>query len=234
MSYKSILIVEDDIFTSRLLKRYLESKGYIVHQAFDIGVALNKSVQYRLNAVVLDLELPSGLSLERLDELRRLGQCPIIVYTSKSKESLELQSLDLGADDFVLKDRGLDILYQRLKKLLNTNHEPKDIDDNQVLIKIGEICIDRMSQQLLYLGNVHRLSKSETLLLFYLAKNINKLVDRDELSLYIKGYLYDGWTRSFDLMIFRLRKRLSKLVGDALEIETIRGKGYRMTLTNGQ
>lgn len=230
MSYQSVLIVEDDIFTSRLLKRYLESKGYIVHQAFDIGAALNKSVHYKLDALILDLELPSGLSIEKLEEIKQLGQCPVIVYTSKTKENLELQSLNLGAEDFVLKDRGVDILYQRLRRLLGT---PSNVEQpNQDIITIGDISIDRFAQQLTYFNAVHRLSKSETLLLFYLATHINQMVNREELSLLIKGYAYDGWTRSFDLMIFRLRKRLNELVGDALAIETVRGKGYRMTLSD--
>ncbi|PTP50608.1 response regulator transcription factor [Vibrio splendidus] len=230
MKYPSVLCIEDDLLTSRLLKNYLEARNIIVHQAMDLGTAYAKLSEFSPDLIVLDLTLPTGSSLEHIDKMRTLSEAPIIVYTSNESQNVELKSLQLNVDDFVIKSRGIKILYNRILKYIDNSQEKRTIRSelNNKLAVVNNISIDSSKNTLTYKGKNYLLTKSESHILYYLFSNYQETVTRDEFSFLIKGYTFDGWTRSFDLQIFRLRKKLVKILGEDLKISTVRGKGYRL------
>jgi len=235
MKFPEVLCIEDDMFTSRLLKRYFEERDIIVHQAFDIGSAYHKIVNTAPDAVVLDLELPSGNSMEHLNEMMRLCDCPVIIYTSERSPEVELQGLAFDVDDYVTKERGVSVLYSRLSRLLNKTYKKREKEQRQVRnneARFAEVFLDRNARHLIFQQRTHKLTKSEAHILYYLMVNHDKVVSRDEISFLVNGYAFDGWTRSLDLLIFRLRKKLARHLNEHLVIETIRGKGYRLTHQN--
>ncbi|WGW01359.1 response regulator transcription factor [Vibrio sp. YMD68] len=232
-----ILLIEDDLFTSRLLKKYFENRGIVTHQAFDIGAGYNKALEHNIATIVLDLSLPSGLSVDAITDLKNIASCPIIIYTSNKQIEMELKTLNLGVDDFLMKERGIEVLYNRVKRLLIKHSMPDvpvDLLDNfrrEGIVSVGKFDININSQCIIYNNDMKiDLTKKEAHLLFYLAKNKNVLVGRDQLSFIIKGYAHDGWSRSIDLIICRLRNKIeNQKINDSINIKTVRGKGYLLS-----
>lgn len=234
MPYKSVLLVEDDIFTSRLIKKYLECRDVIVHQAFDVGSAFNKAVENNIDLVILDLSLPSGFSLDHFKELKSVVNSPIVIYTARRDEEIELLSLNLGADDFIQKERGVKVLYARIKKHLNFEEvgELSDAESEETELSINGFSFDKGANTVTHESTLLELTLKEMSIIYYLAINSNRAVSRDELSFITKGYAYDGWSRSMDLSVFRLRKKLDSAFEKSLSISTIRGKGYQLNFND--
>ncbi|HIF5960621.1 TPA: response regulator transcription factor [Vibrio parahaemolyticus] len=225
----TLIIIEDDKFTSNMLKRYFEAKGWLVHQALDVASAYSKAVSYTFDGAILDVSFPSGSSLDAFEGLKKVLNCPVLVYTSTKKESIELLSFKIGADDFLMKDRGVNVLYIRLLKLIG-DRKASSVKSTNV-VKLHNVMIDRGSNTVKVQGGdtIVHLTNNEMALLFYLSVNVGEVLSRDELSYVLNGCTFDGCSRRIDLLIFRMRKKLKDAFGDELNIETIRSKGYRLT-----
>ena len=231
MTRKTVLILEDELLTSRLMKKYFEARGFSVIQAFDLAAAYQKSTLYSLDIAIVDINLPSGSSLDQLRELKKMLDCPIILCTSDNQSSTEIHGLALGAEDYVAKDRGVDVLYYRVNNILE-KFSPLPKESSQNIIDVGkEIFLHQHSNTLVYGEILLNLTPKETSILVHLSKNMPYSVSKEVLSWTLNGYEYDGHSRSLDLIVCRLRKKL-KVSGINLRIETIRGKGYSIRHSN--
>lgn len=225
---KRLLIVEDDLFTMRLMHKYFESMEFIIYKAADIGGALNALSSFPVDAVIMDINLPSGSSIQNLQKVRPLFSGPIIFYTSDTKNSTELDALNMGGDDLVHKERGLPILGARLQRILSQHKSSVDNDeDNQ---KAYVETVDIFTHRFTWNGCEYQLSANESKLAHFFLANMGKLCSRDELSMVVYGFPYDGVGRGLDIMISRMRKKLKKITNNQLRIDSIRGKGYRLSL----
>lgn len=225
-----MLLVEDDVFTSRLIKTYFEERGFIVEQSFDIGSALFKSTPDSFDIAIIDIYLPSGSSLLVMDKIKSLIRCPIVVSTSDLKEDVELKSLSLGVvDEYVVKSRGLEVLLQRTMRILQQNEKQTSnvdvVSSNNNSIKVGPFELHYSINQISWMGNVLKLSNQEVKTINYLMLNANSLVSKDEFYHVVYGFEYDGANRSFDLLMSRLRRKLAdKKI--PFNIVTIAGRGH--------
>lgn len=228
---KRILLLEDDLFTSRLLKGALEKSGFIVVQSFDVSSAYHAAVGNRFDVAIFDVQLPSGSSLDSFERLKKILKCPVIVYTAKQSTRIELKSFEIGASDFLLKQRGVDILISRVNRLLDSKNSTDiklthDIEQDTPVFEINK---DERTFE--YDGTIFELTKNEANILFFILSQDNFFADREELSYSTKGHGYDGWSRALDLAVSRLRKKIKQQTNGKVELQSVRGKGYKVNFT---
>lgn len=231
MDLETLLLIEDDLFTSRLVKHYFEEKGVVIKQSFDIGAAIHRLSGSSFSAIILDINLPSGSSLEQVNLLRSViaQDTPIIFYTSNKQDTIELKGLEVGGADFVTKDRGVAVLYQRVMRLLvhkNTSTNDENINDEVIL---GDSIRLKINQNELTDGeNTSILSSTECAILKVLALSHPEAVSKDAISFAYNGNAYDYTSRGLDIALSRIRKKVS--IFKELRIKTIRNKGYKLEI----
>ncbi len=225
MINNTLLIVEDDLFASRLIKMFFENKGFIVHQAYDIGPAFMYAAEKHLDLIILDIQLPTNSGVSILKTLKSIQPCPIVFYTSISTVDMEIKAIEMGVDDYINKQRGMQVLHSRVIRLINNNN---NIIVASPMIEVNNISLNS-GLNLCQIGDTSiELRKRECKLLSHLMLNKNTMVSRDELSFILNGYSHDGWSRNIDLTVCRLRKKLCQENIPASAIKTLRGKGYSL------
>lgn len=231
---KKILIVDDEVHILELLKYNLESRNYEVIEA-ETGEDAIKKIDSSFSAIILDLMLPGIDGFEVLKKIRKSAETskiPIIMLTAKSEEFDKVLGLELGADDYISKPFSIRELIARLKALLRrTDNSDKSneikSDSNKDIIKFGNIEIDEKSRTVLKDNIDLEMTLKEFELLKLFAKNSGKVFSRNELLEKVWGYDYIGETRTIDVHIRQLRKKIEKDDSNPVYIKTVRGIGYK-------
>lgn len=220
---KKILIVEDDENIAEMLSDFLKSFEFELNFAKDYRTALRKLNSFQPDLLLLDWMIPgkSGVSLlKHVKKTPEFKQIPIIMLTAKIEDENCISCLNLGADDYVTKPFSLKNLLARINAVLRRYE--KETGD---LFKFHDLNFELNKRSLKYGQQQIILSENEFNLLYFLAKNENKVFSRELL-------LNDIWQndqqlepRSVDVYVQRVRKKLEQL-GLGKIIHTIRGKGY--------
>lgn len=233
MNTKTILVVDDEEHIVELISYNLEKAGYAVVKA-DCGErALEKLESGQIDLIVLDWMLPGIDGIEVLKQIRksdRFKKMPIILLTAKNDEVSKVVGLEVGADDYLGKPFSVHELLARIKALLRRSEgtfEEGQEDKNS--IRINNIVIDRARHIVEIDGEPVDLSLKEFELLYYLAKSRGIVHSRDLLLEKIWGYDYEGETRTVDVHVSNLRKKLEKDNKTPVSIETVRGIGYKLS-----
>ncbi|MFT5943265.1 MAG: DNA-binding response OmpR family regulator [Candidatus Paceibacteria bacterium] len=219
----TILLAEDEIALGTIIKESLESRGFLVLYAENGIVALDIYRTKKPNILVLDVMMPKkdGFSLAR--EIRVEDKTtPIIFLTSKSQTKDVLEGFSQGGNDYLKKPFSMEELIVRINSLLDRIRLTKT---NQ-FITIGNYGFNHIKQELIFNNETTRLTHREAELLFHLAEKRNDLLDR---SLILKKIWGDDDffnTRSMDVFISKLRKKLKK--DENIKILNIRGFGYKL------
>ncbi len=218
-----VLVVEDDASLAQWVADYLLDNGFQVSVANrgDTAVELIEADQPDL--VVLDVMLPGMSGLEVCKAVRVFYAKPILMLTACTEESDEVLGLEYGADDYLPKPVRPRVLLARIQALLRRDHRPA-IDAQQCVI--GGLHIDAESRSVHLSGELIELSANEFDLLWVLAQSAGEILDRASLLEQLCGYDYDGFSRTIDVRISRLRKKLKDNAGQPYRIKTVRGKGY--------
>lgn len=237
---KKILVIEDEPNILELVLYNLQSNGYKGIGAEDGVVGLEKIKLENPDLVLLDIMLPGKNGLEICRELRESGDTrPIIMLTAKSDEADRVMGLECGADDYISKPFGIRELMARIMAVLRRYEESspflsqENSVENDSIIKIGSLYMDEDRYKVTVEGVLISLTAIEFQLLFFLAKNPGIVFTRNKLLDKVWGIEYAGETRTVDVHIRHLRKKLALPFGErgkSMEdhfIETIRGKGYR-------
>jgi DNA-binding response OmpR family regulator len=234
MSDQRILVIEDDSAIRRGLVDALRFAGYEVMEAGrgDEGLAL--ALRASLDLMLLDLILPGRAGFEILEATRRAQPTlPIIILTARGEEFDRVKGLRLGADDYVVKPFSVRELLARVEAVLRRSPErPSRV--NTIRLPNGMVDLARREVRLSN-GPRHELSEREVELLRYLATNAGRAISRDEI-------LRRVWrleprrleTRTIDMHIAHLREKLSDDPNNPKVIMTVRGKGYMLTVIDGQ
>lgn len=225
---KKILIIEDDDHIIELLKFNVENNGYEVIAAMDGHDGLNKAINELPDLILLDLMLPGIDGIDICNKLKnkdRTKDIPIIMLTAKGHETDKILGLEIGADDYITKPFSVRELMTRIKVIFR-RYAKEVVPDAQSMISIGDLEIDHEKHEVRKAGEVIRLTLKEYQLLEYLAENRGKVLSRNALLDRVWGYDYFGETRTVDVHIRHLRKKIEDESG-AL-IETIRGVGYKI------
>lgn len=222
MSYL-IYSVEDDTNISNIIRLTLQMKGYEV-STFNDGKSFFDALEKKIpDLVLLDIMLPdmSGLDiLKILKSSSKYSDVRIIILSAKSMIVDKVEGLDLGADDYIAKPFDILELVSRVNA-----QKRRQAKDN--VITVGDLVIDHKKRECKFQNTVVNLTKKEFDILLYLIEKPNEVVSRDELIQVIWGNDFQYETRTIDMHIKSLRK---KLPVDGEFIKTIYGVGYMLSL----
>lgn len=232
MDKKMILTVDDEAHILELLKYNLERNNYCVIQAETGEEAMDILQKDKMDAVLLDLMLPGIDGLEVLRRIRsteKIKKLPVIMLTAKGEEFDKVLGLEMGADDYIAKPFSIRELLARLKALLRRTDEDKQekrkIDQRIISTHGLEIGIE--TRNVIKNGVSIEMSLKEFELLKLLAENPGRVYSRDILLERVWGYEYVGETRTVDVHIRHIRKKIEDDDSNPFFIKTVRGFGYK-------
>ncbi len=207
-----------------MVEYHLKQSGFKVVKAFDGASGLERAQKERPGLIILDLMLPEmeGGDVCRALKANPLTQfIPILMLTAKAEEVDRIVGFELGADDYVIKPFSPRELVLRVKAILRRRGTP---EEGGKVIQAGDLFIDADRHIASIKGTPIHLTSTEFKLLLELASNRGRVKTRGYLLDRVWGYTYEGYARTVDTHIRRLREKLGP-AGDW--IETIRGVGYR-------
>lgn len=224
---QSILIIEDDEGIGSGLVRALDGAGHAPTWCRDAGTALRQRLE-DFDLILLDLGLPD---IDGVDLCRRLRgdltQVPIIILTVRGSEADVVVGLDAGADDYLVKPFRLAELLARIRALGRRRNV--DHDDTPIL-KVGDITVDTDARRVAVDGSDVELRPKEFDLLVVLMNNAGKALSREFLMTQVWDEHYFGSTKTLDVHLAALRRRLGEPGPEGSRITTLRGVGYRLEL----
>jgi DNA-binding response OmpR family regulator len=215
----SILLVEDEENLASLVRAYLEQEGYRVVWAGSGAEALKTIESEPVRLVVLDLNLPDMDGVDVCKQIRVRSSVPVVMLTARDEEPDRLAGLDAGADDYMGKPFSPRELVARMKAVLRRS--APDADDSMLVL--GDVILRRAAREVGVAGEPVELRPKEFDLLAYLMENRGAVLSRDLLLERVWGYDYAGGTRTVDVHVAQLRRKL----GRPDLIRTIRGAGYK-------
>lgn len=221
-----ILLVEDDESLAEWVKDYLSGKGYHVDICERGDTAVERIRQESPDLVLLDGMLPGLDGLDVCKAVREFYCNPIIMLTARDEEIDEVLGLELGADDYLTKPVKPRILLARIKAALRNTPLAQFQEKQCVEISLAGLHIVQSARTVTLDGELIKISSNEFDLLWLLAERAGEVVDREYLVNHLRGFSYDGFDRSIDLRVSRLRKKLGDDSSEPYRIKTIWGKGY--------
>ena len=226
-----ILVVDDDINISELLRLYFENEGYEVKTANDGAEGVNAFKAFEPDLVLLDVMMPKKDGWQVLREIREMSSKPVIMITAKGDVFDKVLGLELGADDFVVKPFDTKELSARAKAVLRRYSAHNNREDDGEVIKYEGIEISKQKYELKLNGKAIDIPPKELDLLYFLASNYNRVFTRDQLLDKVWGFDYLGDSRTVDVHIKRLREKLDG-VSTKWQLKTVWGVGYKFELIN--
>lgn len=225
-----VLVVDDDPALRELLRDYLGVSGFQVDEAAD-----GEQMRQRLSArppdiVVLDIMLPGedGLSLAR--SLRRESNLPILMLSARGEEIDRVVGLELGADDYLPKPFSPRELLARIRALLRRTGLAAQAGSGPVApprrFAFGPYVLDDDARRLLRGDSEVSLNGAELELLRVFVRHPNRVLSRDDLIGWLKGYERDAYDRSVDVRVTRLRRKIETDPARPQYVRTVRGEGY--------
>lgn len=229
---KSILAVDDEEHILELLSYNLERDGYHVLKADSGEDALELLNKEKVDLVLLDWMLPGIDGIEVLRRIRahkNMRTLPVIFLTAKGDEISKVVGLEVGSDDYLVKPFGVHELLARIKAVLRRSEgsfEVQETEKEEKLV-IDYLEINRDRRTVTVDSEQVELSYKEFELLYLLAKNRGIVFTRDNLLEKVWGYDYIGETRTVDVHVSNLRKKIEKDESHPIYIKTVRGMGYK-------
>ena len=227
MPSELILLVDDEPSILQLARMYLEREGFHVQEARDGEAALQAVNRLRPALVVLDVMLPK---LDGFEVCRRLraanNNIPILMLTARDEDIDKILGLELGADDYLTKPFNPRELVARVKAILRRS-DGKPVTDNKP-IHLADLEIDPVSREVRLGSRTLDLRTQEFDLLVTLAGQPGRVFTREQLLQLAWGFDFYGQTRTVDVHVAHLRK---KIEGSSVHIETVTGVGYKLVIT---
>lgn len=220
-----ILLVDDEPNIIELAQLYLEREGYRTVSAADGQAALDAVDKHRPDLIVLDIMLPEIDGLEVCRKLRgKKDPVAILMLTARDEDIDKILGLELGADDYLTKPFNPRELVSRVKAILRRSGQT-DPAELETILKVADLTVDPLRREV-KVGEIQiEVRTQEFNLLHTLAQHAGIVLSRDQLLNLAWGYDYFGNTRTVDVHIGHLRK---KLENSAVKIETITGIGYKL------
>ncbi len=228
---RPILVVEDDKKISRVVKVYLEGEGYRVVTAENGRDALSAALKEIPTLVILDLMLPDMSGEEVCQELREMGDFPIIMVTAKSSENERVAGFALGADDYVVKPFSPKELVARVRAVLKRSPKHEFHSAEQMSFNGGMLTIDPRSYEVNKKGLSLTLTPTEFKILSVLSHAPGRVFTRGELVESALGYQFEGYERSIDAHIKNIRQKIEDDPKSPMLIHTVYGVGYKFAGT---
>jgi DNA-binding response OmpR family regulator len=224
MTSQTILLVDDEPSIVKLARLYLEREGFQVESVADGNAALEQASRLKGGLVVLDVMLPG---LDGFEVCRRLraqdNDIAIIMLTARDEDIDKILGLELGADDYLTKPFNPRELVARVKAILR--RQERAVRPGSTAVQIGDLTVDPGSHEAIVNGLPIDLRAQEFDLLLTLAENRGRVLSREKLLELAWGFDYFGQTRTVDVHIGHLRRKLAQ---SSVKIETVTGVGYKL------
>ena len=224
----TVLVVEDDEETRRVVVRELAARGYRVAEAPDGRSALESWERHRPDVVLLDLGLPDIDGLRVIRRIRADATTPIVILSGRYEEREKVEALERGADDYVTKPFGVEELNARLRVALR--HAAGPAADATGVIRVGSLTLDIPAHQALVRGGRVDLTPREFEILRVLLTNVGRLVTKGRLLRAVWGQAYQAEDSYVYVHVGQLRRKLAA-ADESLRglIVTEPGVGYRVS-----
>ena len=218
---RSVLLVEDDDAIADMLRTFFERDGFRFLHALTGEEAIERLRIRPVSAILLDLNLPGIDGIETCRRIREFAQTPVIMLTARDTEVDKILGLEMGADDYVTKPFSPRELQARVKAVLRRSEEPPS---KPRILELSGFEIDG-GKRTVMTPNGESVSPTakEFDLLWFLAENAGLAMSRSQILEAVWGYEYFGETRTVDVHIRQLRKKV-----EGIPIETVWGVGYRL------
>lgn len=222
-----IALVEDDENLRFLVAERLEAEGYTVIEAAD-GLAAEKLIlEEQPDIVLLDWMLPGKQGAEVCQEIRKQGYDNVVIMmTAKAQDIDKIEAYNVGVSDYVTKPFNMDVLAA----LIENKVKYKLSNDKSETYKFANMEHQPNTHTLIKNGKKVELTILENRILLYFLKNRNKVIHREELMMEVWGYNADVNTRTLDMHIVRLRKKIEENPDSPQFLQTVRGVGYKFVL----
>ncbi len=220
---QTVLVVEDEPSISSFVAAYLKNAGYAVRAAGTGGEALRQVAAERPDLILLDLMLPDIDGIEVCKRIRQESDLPILMLTARDEDVDELIGLEVGANDYVTKPFNPRVLIARVKKLLDRTPDRREDLESRVITH-GDLTVDAGRREVRVGEQEIQLAPKEFDLLWELLDHRGLVLTRDQLLERVWGYTFAGDTRTVDVHVRQLRRKL----GEASPIVTVWGVGYKV------
>jgi two-component system alkaline phosphatase synthesis response regulator PhoP len=221
---KTVLVVDDELKITRLLRDYLQQAGFRVVIAADGPGALSVARAEQPDMIVLDLGLPGIDGLDVTRALRRSSNVPIIMLTARAEEADRIVGLELGADDYLVKPFSPKELVARVRAVLRRVDASVEAPD---LVRAGDLEIDTMKRAVTVDGRPVELTPTEFELLLYLARSPGRVYTRSQLLDALHGVAFESYERAIDAHVKNLRRKLEPDPAHPRYLLTVYGVGYK-------
>jgi DNA-binding response OmpR family regulator len=216
----TVMVVEDEPNIGALIRTYLQRAGYLALWVRSGEEALVELRRHPVRLVVLDIGLPG---IDGFEVCRRIaGEVPVIMLTARDEEPDRVAGLEVGADDYIAKPFSPRELTARVKAVLRRAGRGAGGDLHDVL-SVGPVVLSSGAREVRVQGEEVELTQREFDLLEYLLRHAGQVVTRDQLLESVWGFQSPGETRTVEVHVAQLRKKL----GHADLIRTVRGLGYK-------
>jgi two-component system, OmpR family, response regulator RegX3 len=222
---RTILLVEDERSITEPLAAALGREGFETTVAGTVAEALDLAERANPDLVLLDVMLPDGSGLDVCRELRRDSRVPIIMLTARGEEADRIVGLELGADDYIVKPFSAREVVARIRAVLRRADVPEPAEEGA--IEIGGVRLDPARREVTKNGETIELSRKEFDLLHLLMRNAGSVVRRERLIDEVWDTNWFGSTKTLDVHVSGLRRKLGDDPARSRYLHTIRGVGFR-------
>lgn len=221
-----LLLAEDDVNLGKVLKIYLEAKGYQVHYASNGEAAYEMFTSVDLDLCLIDVMMPLKDGFTLAKEIRKVDKhIPIIFLTAKNLQEDIIEGLSIGGDDYITKPFAMDVLLARMQALLRRTTPEAE---TQMIFNMGKITFDANRQMLIVDGVETKIATRETELLLMLLQHKNDVLERGYALKKIWGDDSYYNARNMDVYIAKLRGRLKE--EPSIQIVNIHGIGFKLVI----
>ncbi len=229
MNKSKILVIEDDLAITNLMRTTLEMQDYQYRAARNGAVGLMEAASYNADVIILDLGLPDMDGVEIIRKVRGWSTVPIIVVSARSEDNDKVAALDAGADDYLTKPFSIDELLARLRAALR-RRQLNDIGlaPQESVYHNGKLSIDYAAGCAYMDGQEIHLTPIEYKLLCVLAKNTGRVLTHNYILKEVWGNSFSDDASSLRVFMATLRKKIEQSPAETKYIQTHIGVGYRM------
>jgi DNA-binding response OmpR family regulator len=220
---QTVLVVEDEASIASFISLYLKNAGYTVKAVANGSDALAQVESQQPALIVLDLMLPDMDGIEVCRRIRQRSDVPILMLTARDEDVDKIIGLEVGADDYLTKPFNPRELVARVKSILRRSAPAERRPESRVITH-GDLVVDAGRREVRVAGDEVQLAPKEFDLLWELLDHRGLVLTRDQLLERVWGYTFAGDTRTVDVHVRQVRRKL----GDASPIVTVWGVGYKV------
>lgn len=221
----TVLVVDDELKITRLIRDYLEQAGFVVATASDGKGAIAAARQLKPDLIVLDLGLPNIDGLDVIRALRTGSNVPVVVVTARADESDRVVGLELGADDYIVKPFSPKELVARVRAVLRRTDTARA---GAEVIRAGGITLDVPRREVRLEDRTIDLTATEFDLLHALARQPGRVFTRGQLLEAIHGVAFESYERAIDAHVKNIRRKLEAQPQRPRYLLTVHGVGYKL------